>query len=467
MSNNPTRSWPATLFLCACLIASFGAQARAAGGAASAGKSSIGWEAVDGAVRYDILIRNERGAVIYKETVEASKVFFSLEPGKYAINIIAINKFNKPHSESGWVDFEVAKRPPYRQVEEGTLIRVAAGWRSALPLSPWNDFVNTAPLGASLRIGITGTRGQWRYGGFETELLTVRYGGSGRASSLWPLMAGLGAYARVPLGAPRALILRAGGGMALTRLLYDDPAGGEETAAWSGKPYYGAGLALEYALPFGFFLEGGVEYRRILLADKPLGSIEGFLSSGVLFNWEAVETRRGAITQTSSAVLPVAVRLSAGVPYMMLLSDPGYIKRKTYKGIDTSLALQGMSEKLRNGGVSFDFTYAEIGGKGKAEVMSTYLSGASLLLTTDFSFPVNLLFRAGGGIAASKLEYEDPFTLKPKTVWTEDTYFTAGGGFELRVYAGIFVEALAGYYYIDQGGGVSALKLALRAGIRL
>ncbi len=467
MSNNPTRSWPAALFLCACLIASFSAPARAAEGAASAGKSSIGWEPVDGAVRYDILIRNESGAVIHKETVKVSNVSFSLKPGKYAINIIAINKFNKPHSESGWVDFEVAKRPPYRQVEEGTLIRVAAGWRCAVPLSPWDDYANPAPLGATLRTGITGTNGLWRHGGIESEIITVRYGGSGNASSLLPLMAGLGIYARVPIGGPAALLVRGGGGMAFTRLLYDDPAGGKKTTAWSGNPYLGTGLALEYALPFGFFLEGGVEYRNIMLSDTSLESVEGFLSGGMLFNWEAVETRRGAITQTSSAVLPVAVRLSAGIPYMTLVSDPGYVKRTSYKGIDASLALQGMTGPLRFAGISFDFAYITFEGKSRAEAMSSNLNGASLLLSSDFSFPVNLLFRAGGGLAVSRLDYEDPFTFKTKTIWTEDAYFTFGGGLEVRVYAGLFAEALAGYYYIDQGSGINALKLSLRAGVRL
>ncbi len=461
-------AWPAALLICVCLFAPPDAPARAADVPDRSGKASIAWDAVDGAVRYDILIRDAKGSVVHKETVEANRVSFSLEPGIYTINIIAINKFNKTHSESGWTDFEIAKRPSYRQVTEGTLIRVAAGWRGAVPLSPWSDFINPAPFGASLRIGISGTNGLWRYGGLETELLTVRYGGSGRASSVWPLMAGLGAFARLPLDGPMALIIRGGGGMSFTRLLYKNPAGGKETAAWSGKPYYGAGLALEYALPSGFFLEGGAEYRNIMLADKPLASLEGFVSGGMLFNWEAAETRKGTLTQTSSAVLPVAVRLSFGVPCVLLLSDLDYVKKESHRGIDAGLALQGMSGTLRFAGISFDFACAEFEGKGRAEAMTSYLNGASLLLTTDFSFPVNLLFKAGGGLAASKLEYEDPFTFKPKTVWTEDTYYTIGGGMEVRVYAGLFVEALAAYYYIDHSGkGIEATKLSLRAGVRL
>jgi hypothetical protein len=447
------------------ILASPGVRSYAAESAPS-GKSSISWEAVDGAIRYDVMVRDEKGSIVLKETVESNRISFSLEPGKYSINIIAINKFNKPHSESGWEEFEIAKKPPFRQITEGTLIRVAAGAHFSIPMAPWDDFLNPA-VGASLRVGLTGTSGLRRYGGIEADLRALGYRGSGAASSLWPLMAGLGAYARMPLGVTTALLVRGGGGMAFTRLLYEEVSG-EETVAWSGRPWWGAGLALEYSLPLGFFIEGGVEYRNIMLSQKGLASVEGFLSGGMLFNWETAETRKGAVTQTSSAVLPVAVRVSAGIPYVRLLSDLAYVRRETYNGIDASLALQGMRGLLRFTGISFDFAYARFDGRGRAEGMTSYLNGASLLLTTDFAFPVNLLLKAGGGIAASKLEYEDPFTLETESVWTEDTYYTAGGGFEVRVYAGLFVEALAGYYYIDHGGrAIEAAKLSLRAGVRL
>lgn len=430
------------------------------------GKSTIRWEAVEGAIRYEVAIRDEKGAIVFKETVDTGRIDFFLEPGRYWINIIAINKFNKPHSESGWEEFEIAKKPPFRQITEGTLIRVAAGAHFSMPMSPWDDFLNPA-LGASLRVGLTGTSGLRSYGGIEADLRALGYRGSGAASSLLPLMAGLGAYGRMPLGATTALIARGGGGMAFTRLLYEE-ASGEETVAWSGRPWWGAGIALEYSLPLGFFIEGGLEYRNIMLSQKGLSSVEGFLSGGMLFNWETAETRKGAVTQTSSAVLPVAVRVSAGIPYVRLLSDLAYVRRETYNGIDASLALQGMRGLLRFTGISFDFAYARFDGRGRAEGMTSYLNGASLLLTTDFSFPVNLLLKAGGGIAASRLEYEDPFTLETESVWTEDTYYTAGGGLEVRVYAGLFVEALAGYYYIDHGGrAIEAAKVSLRAGVRL
>ncbi len=449
----------------ALIFASYGATARAAE-PASKGTSTLRWEAVEGAIRYEVTIRDEKGAAVLRETVTAPQLGFSLAPGRYSVNIIAINKFNKPHSESGWEEFEVAQKPPFRQITEGMLIRVAAGAHFSVPMSPWDEFLNPA-LGASLRVGLTGTSGPWRYGGIEAEIRALGYRGSGAASSLVPLMAGLGAYARMPLGTSTALLVRGGGGMAFSRLLYEE-ASGEETVAWSGRPWWGAGFGLEYVLPFGFFLEGGLEYRNMLLSQKPLSSVDAFLSGGMLFNWEAAETRKGAVTQTSSAVLPVAVRVSAGISYVRLLSNLGYVRRETYNGIDTSLALQGMRGLMRFTGISFDFAYAEFEGKGRAEGMTSYLNGVSLLLATDFAFPVNLLLKAGGGIAASKLEYRDPFTLQTESVWTEDAYYTAGGGIEVRVYAGLFVEALAGYYYIDHGGrAIEAAKLSLRAGIRL
>lgn len=465
MSNKRAFRRIACTLVGALMFASYGAHSRA-GEPASEGKSTLRWEAVEGAIRYEVTVRDEKGAVVLRETVTATQLGFSLDPGRYSVNITAINKFNKPHSESGWEEFEIAQKPPFRQITEGTLIRVAAGAHFSMPMSPWDDFLNPA-LGASLRVGLTGTSGLRRFGGIEADLRVLGYRGSGAASSLVPLMAGLGAYGRMPLGASTALLVRGGGGMAFSRLLYEE-ASGKETVAWSGRPWWGAGLGLEYSLPFGFFLEGGLEYRNILLSQKSLASVDAFLAGGMLFNWEAAETRKGAVTQTSSAVLPVAVRVSAGIPYVRLLSDLAYVRRETYNGIDASLALQGMRGLLRFTGISFDFAYARFDGRGRAEGMTSYLNGASLLLTTDFAFPVNLLLKAGGGIAASKLEYEDPFTLETESVWTEDTYYTAGGGFEVRVYAGLFVEALAGYYYIDHGGrAIEAAKLSLRAGVRL
>jgi len=465
MSNKRAALRIACTLFGALMLAPYGAPSRA-DEASSKGTSTLQWEAVEGAIRYEVTVRDEKGALVLRKTVSASRLGFSLEPGRYSVNITAINKFNKPHSESGWEEFEIAKKPPFRQVTEGTLIRVAAGAHFSAPMSPWNEFLNPA-IGASLRVGLTGTSGLRRYGGIEADLRALGYRGSGTASSLWPLTAGLGAYARMPLGASTALLVRGGGGMAFSRLLYVEDSG-EETAAWSGRPWWGTGLGLEYSLPLGFFIESGVEYRNILLTQKSLASIDAFLEGGMLFNWEAAETRKGAITQTSSAVLPVAVRLSAGFPYVRLLSDLGYVRRETYNGIDASLALQGMRGLMRFAGISFDFAYARFDGKGRAEGMTSYLNGASLLLTTDFAFPVNLLLKAGGGIAASKLEYKDPFTLQTESTWTEGAYFAAGGGFEARVYAGLFVETLAGYYYIYHGGrAIEAVKVSLRAGVRL
>jgi hypothetical protein len=424
MSNKRAFRRIACTLVGALMFASYGAHSRA-GEPATEGKSTLRWEAVEGAIRYEVTVRDEKGAVVLRETVTATQLGFSLDPGRYSVNITAINKFNKPHSESGWEEFEIAQKPPFRQITEGTLIRVAAGAHFSMPMSPWDDFLNPA-LGASLRVGLTGTSGLRRDGGIEADRLQSR---------------------------PHVVV---------------EEASGKETVARSGRPWWGAGLGLEYSLPFGFFLEGGLEYRNILLSQKSLASVDAFLAGGMLFNWEAAETRKGAVTQTSSAVLPVAVRVSAGVPYVQLLTDLGYVRRETHKGIDASLALQGMRGLMRFTGISFDFAYAEFKGDGRAEGMTSYLNGASLLLTTDFAFPVNLLLKAGGGIAASKLEYEDPFTLQTESVWTEDIYCTAGGGLEVRVYAGLFVEALAGYYYIDHGGrAIEAAKVSLRAGVRL
>jgi hypothetical protein len=122
---------------------------------------------------------------------------------------------------------------------------------------------------------------------------------------------------------------------------------------------------------------------------------------------------------------------------------------------------------LRFTGISFDFAYAS-STQGPGRGHDLVPERGKPPSRHDFAFPVKPSFESGGGIAASKLEYEDPFTLQTESVWTEDTYYTAGGGFEVRVYAGLFVEALAGYYYIDHGGrAIEATKLSLRAGVRL
>jgi hypothetical protein len=201
---------------------------------------------------------------------------------------------------------------------------VAAGAHFSIPMAPWDDFLNPA-LGASLRVGLTGTSGIRRYGGIEADLRALGYRGSGRASSLVPLMAGLGAYGRMPLGTSPALLVRGGGGMAFSRLLYEE-APGEETVAWSGKPYWGAGLGLEYVLPFGFFLEGGLSTGTYCSPKKQLASVDAYLAGACSLTGNTAETRKGAVTQTSSAVLPVAVRVSAGVPYVQLLTDLGYVQ---------------------------------------------------------------------------------------------------------------------------------------------
>ncbi len=108
-----------------------------------------------------------------------------------------------------------------------------------------------------------------------------------------------------------------------------------------------------------------------MLSQKGLTSVEGFLSGGMLFNWEAAETRKGAVTQTASAVLPVAVRVSAGIPYVRLLSDLAYVRRETYKRHRREPGPAGHARLMRFTGISFDFAYARFDGRGRAEGMTS------------------------------------------------------------------------------------------------
>jgi len=69
----------------------------------------IVWDEVEGAVGYEIQIKNSTDSFVLKKVVDSNFIDFSLSPGGYKIRIGAMNKFRKIGSWSDWENIEIKK----------------------------------------------------------------------------------------------------------------------------------------------------------------------------------------------------------------------------------------------------------------------------------------------------------------------------------------------------------------------
>ncbi len=433
-------------------------------------KMRIPWEMIEGSIRYEVVIKDSSGAEVLNTSVTTTFIEFSLPQGKYRIRITPINKFNKAGTPSDWETFEVAELPPSLKIRSKTVFKLSAGVPYSMPGSPWNSKLNNSYQGVTLNLGIYNTLGFFRFAGFEIEGRAVQFPGKENTSSLSNFSIGGNIFFTSGFDFPLNVILRGGGGITASRLLYTSNINGKESLLWSSFPYIKAGASLEWYIYRNLFLEGGADYSITRFKGEPLKTTSFFLRAGCRLKWTPVELSGEAEEQSmGSSAFPLLFHLSAG-PLMVQMS-PGIdnISGRTFIGAMANLGITGRHGFSRYVGFEADTSWARFDGSGIMRSLTWSLTGGGIVLRTAFSFPVNLLARFGGGIAVSGLEYTDPLA-GSMTLWSEKPYYRAGGALELVYYKGLFIELggdyLAGLMTYD-GSDINAMRYFVRAGVKI
>ena len=253
----------------------------------SKGKSlSLDWDDVDGATRYEVTVLDAQGREALKKSVEASDIRFALPPGDYRLKVAAINIFGRLGSETEWRDFRIElKEGDSREKHYNYRFRLSAGLGAMTPMSPWSDLYEQDLKGVRLSGGVFGTTGIFRHAGIEAfgsmhSLEGMEAPGVQR-HTMEMLIYGAGLCVATHLDYPLNLFLRAGGGAAKAEFSYTSKLSGNEFKTEETKPYYCAGLSVEYQMYGIMHFELGAEYSMIMFSGEPMKSLHYYLMVGV------------------------------------------------------------------------------------------------------------------------------------------------------------------------------------------
>ncbi len=118
---------------------------------------TIDWDAVEGATKYLVQIKDKSGALLVDNTVSENKITFSVTPGDYLARVGAYNIFDKIGAWSDWTELKVvtpesAEAHPFPGVTSHGFM-LEAGYQYSFMLSDYSDIYESSPAGWILRLG--------------------------------------------------------------------------------------------------------------------------------------------------------------------------------------------------------------------------------------------------------------------------------------------------------------------------
>lgn len=118
---------------------------------------TIDWDAVDGATKYIVQIKDESDKTLVDKTVKENKITFPVSPGNYRIRVGAYNIFEKIGAWSEWTELKVVTRDspealPFLGVPSHGF-NFAAGYLYSFVMSDYSDMYESSPKGWLMRFG--------------------------------------------------------------------------------------------------------------------------------------------------------------------------------------------------------------------------------------------------------------------------------------------------------------------------
>lgn len=240
---------------------------------------SINWNAVDGAVKYQVQVMDSKSALILDKVVETNSIQFTVPTGEYRMRVGAINMFDRIGAWSDWSELKIMRREAAEAMTFRGIIdhgfTFAAGYTQFQVLSQFKEQYDNSSKGWTMIAGYRLRSSAPLSGvflvrnlGLEIELSNLSFSGktfvSIRDSSLEILAAGGNLKYTTAFNFPLNLTVRAGIGAAFTDQQYKVPESGgvivDSFRISSTDPYYKAGLSLVLDFYHSFFLEAGADY---------------------------------------------------------------------------------------------------------------------------------------------------------------------------------------------------------------
>jgi hypothetical protein len=445
-------------------------------------KLKIEWDKVAGATGYAVEIKDDLGAlVIDKKTTDPLLEFF-LEAGNYKMRIGSINKFEKVSVWSDWEDITIEYSKDFKKKIEPCkpypAIRLSVGWIMTQPLQPWDSLLDLSFYGAGLNLGFFYADGFWRHLGFELDVSYNYYQGKTVTTKMNNILIGGNLFLRTDFTMPLNLIIRGGGGVALSNLEYKNVFSGLQDIMWNYSPYYKIGAALEVKLYKNLFIEAGMDYSEIfygvnfgkgnvrafqyfakagyefdIRTEPPLTDEEKkrkiqYLQDKILDKSTSEFKRSASDTEVVKCDSGTAVKLSIGYPLMQSFPLWANVYPFSYAGAAINIALYGKQGVFKYAGYEIDSSYSYYQGATPDINFNQIMVGGSIFFRSSFNFPLNFIIRGGGGFAVSILHQPSPFGGAVTNSISYDPYWKAGISLEYEFVKPLFFEAGAEFINI-------------------
>ncbi len=196
-----------------------------------------------------------------------------------------------------------------------------------------------------------------------------------------------------------------------------------------------------------------------------IGVINKFGKFWYWSDWEDISVIRRTPFQT--VWHKIGVRLGAGPVYGYVLSPWNTYLENSFSGASFNLGVYSDYRFLRYLGIEIET--AGVHYRGSEDLaLTSVTAGGNLMFRTAFAYPLNGIFRAGGGIAFTRLSYRDAFSAEDIVLWDSCPYYRAGGALEFRFYGDYFVEGGCNYTVTAmRGKDLRGLDFFMRIGARI
>ncbi len=207
---------------------------------------------------------------------------------------------------------------------------------------------------------------------------------------------------------------------------------------------------IEFSLPPG-------EYRI------RIGPVNKFHKIANWSEWAVVKAKGKVKKQEKEQVtFNNSIKIAVGIPYFQIISEYNKFFNNSYYGgtfmigsrIPTLIPFFNW-EFMQYLGLEFEGTYIKYEGKKIPNRIKTnkidIITGGNLYFDTNFQYPLNFIFRAGGGLIQTKFEYDnsvinDLKKYNENALISMDFYYKAGVSIEYNFIKYCFIEEGADFY---------------------
>ncbi len=211
-----------------------------------------------------------------------------------------------------------------------------------------------------------------------------------------------------------------------------------------------------------------------------IGAITKFGKIGGWSDWRYFEITRRVVPEYAEGVKNIGLKIGVGICYFQMLPEFDAAYDNSFESATVTIAYSFGKMAvftdmrfLRFIGLELESGYVKFSGKSDPDRITIdntdILIGGNLYATTMFRFPVNIILRAGGGLAFTQFDYYDiDGQGTNESLDSQDPFYKIGCSLEYSITRSFYFEAGVDYYVITYiGNEFRTLRYFGLVGMRL